>query len=268
AEHQATVMFLVPAMWVAISRCAELDRPDLKPPRISLTGGAPAPLPILKFFLDRGWNFAEGFGLTETSPGCSVLDSEHLISKSGSIGQPLPHLRWRLVDDNDQTVPPGQVGELAVRGPNVFTGYWGKPAETAEALRGGWFHTGDMGRADADGYVTLVDRKKDMIVTGGENVYPVEVEQALYAHPEVDDVAVIGVPDGKWGESVVAVVVRSPGAELAEAGLIAWVRDRLAHFKCPQRVEFVAELPRNATGKLLKRELRKTYAGTESSLTR
>lgn len=268
AEHGATVMFLVPAMWVAISRSPELDRPDLKPPRLSLCGGAPAPLPMLEFFTGRGWNFAEGFGLTETAPGCSVLDSGHLASKAGSIGQPLPHLRWRLVDDSDRTVPAGQVGELIVRGPNVFVGYWGKPAETAEALRGGWFHTGDLGRADADGYVTLVDRKKDMIITGGENVYPVEVEQALYAHPAVDDVAVIGVPDATWGETVVAVVVRASGAELTEAELIAWVRGRLAHFKCPHRVEFVTELPRNATGKLLKRELRKTYGGTESSLTR
>jgi fatty-acyl-CoA synthase len=268
AEYGATMMFCVPAMWVAISRSPELDRPGLTPPRLSLCGGAPAPLPMLKFFTDRGWNFAEGFGLTETSPGCSVLDSDHLVSKSGSIGQPLQHLQWRLVDDNDRTVPVGQVGELIVRGPNVFTGYWGKPAETAEALRGGWFHTGDLGRADADGYVTLVDRKKDMIITGGENVYPVEVEQALFGHPAVDDVAVIGVPDEKWGETVVAVVVRSSGGDLTGESLIAWVRDRLAHFKCPQRVEFVAELPRNATGKLLKRELRTTYGGTGAALTR
>lgn len=268
AEHRATVMFLVPAMWAAISRSPELDHPGLRPPRMSLCGGAPAPLPVLKSFTDRGWNFAEGFGLTETSPGCSVLDSGHVVSKAGSIGQPLPHLRWQLVDDNDRAVPSGEVGELIVRGPNVFTGYWGKPAETAEALRGGWFHTGDLGRADADGYVTLVDRKKDMIITGGENVYPAEVEQVLYAHPEVDDVAVIGMPDEKWGEGVLAVVVRPPGSELTAAGLIAWARGRLAHFKCPSHVEFAAQLPRNAAGKLLKRELRTTYGGAGSPLSR
>jgi acyl-CoA synthetase (AMP-forming)/AMP-acid ligase II len=268
AEHKPTVMFLVPAMWAAITRCPELDRSGLVPPRHSLAGGSPTPLPVLKFFTDRGWNFAEGFGMTETSPGCSVLDSDHLITKAGSIGQPLMHLRWRLVDDSDRDVPTGQVGELVVQGPNVFTGYWGKPAETAEALRGGWFHTGDLGRADAEGYVTLVDRKKDMIITGGENVYPIEVEQALFQHPDVDDVAVIGVPDEKWGESVVAVVVRTEGSELTGEDLIAWVRDRLAHFKCPGRVEFVADLPRNATGKLLKRELRQTYGGAASSFTR
>jgi acyl-CoA synthetase (AMP-forming)/AMP-acid ligase II len=268
AEHHASVMFLVPAMWVAIMRSPELDRADLTPPRYSVVGGAPSPLPMLKFFMDRGWNFAEGFGLTETSPGCSILDSEHLIAKTGSIGQPMTHLRWRLVDDADREVPVGQVGELIVQGPNVFAGYWGKPAETAEAMRGGWFHTGDLGRADEDGYVTLVDRKKDMVITGGENVYPVEVEQALFTHPEVDDVAVIGLPDEKWGESVTAVIVRAAGSQLSEAELIAWTRDRLAHFKCPRRVEFVAELPRNATGKLLKRELRATYGGTTSSFTR
>jgi fatty-acyl-CoA synthase len=135
-------------------------------------------------------------------------------------------------------------------------------------MRGGWFHTGDLGRADEEGYVTLVDRKKDMVITGGENVYPVEVEQVLYTHPEVDDVAVIGLPDEKWGESVTAVVVRAAGSQLSEADLIAWTRDRLAHFKCPRRVEFVAELPRNATGKLLKRELRAAYGGTAYSFTR
>ena len=273
AEHKATVMFLVPAMWVALSRCPELDRPDLTPPRQSIVGGAPSPLPMLEFFIARGWNFAEGFGMTETAPGCSVLDREHVVSKAGSIGQPLTHLRWKLVDDADREVPAGTVGELIVQGPNVFVGYWGKPAETAEAMRGGWFHTGDLGRMDSDGYVTLVDRKKDMIITGGENVYPIEVEQVLFTHPGVDDVAVIGVPDEQWGESVTAVVVRASGSP--ESGspasgdeLIAWVRDRLAHFKCPRRVEFVDELPRNATGKLLKRELRATYGGTSASLTR
>jgi fatty-acyl-CoA synthase len=267
-EHRATVIFLVPAMWAAIARCPDVDKVDTGTLRQAIAGGAPTPLPVLKFFADKGWNFTEGFGLTETSPACSVLDAEHVISKTGSIGLPVTHLRWKLVDDSDREVPVGEVGELIVRGPNVFAGYWGKPAETAEAMRGGWFHTGDLGRADADGYVTLVDRKKDMIITGGENVYPVEVEQALYAHPAVDDVAVIGVPDEKWGETVAAVVVRAPGTELREAELIEWVRGRLAHFKCPQRVEFVAELPRNATGKLLKRELRLTYAGSAPSFTR
>ena len=268
AEHKATVMFGVPAMWVAVSRCPELDRADLTPPRHAVVGGAPSPLPMLEFFTGQGWNFAEGFGLTETAPGCSVLDPGHVLSKAGSIGQPLPHLRWKLVDDADQEVPVGSVGELIVQGPNVFTGYWGKPAETAEAMRGGWFHTGDLGRADADGYVTLVDRKKDMVISGGENVYPIEVEQALFQHPDVSDAAVIGVPDPKWGESVMAVVVRAPGSSLSPEDLIAWVRDRLAHFKCPRRVEFVDDLPRNATGKLLKRELRATYSGTGASFTR
>ncbi|MCL2580955.1 MAG: long-chain fatty acid--CoA ligase [Streptosporangiales bacterium] len=271
AEHKATVMFLVPAMWMAISRCPELDREDLVPPRQSVSGGAPAPLTMLRFFSGRGWTFSEGFGLTETAPGCSVLDREHLESKSGSIGQPLPHLRWKLVDESDREVPAGTVGELIVQGPNVFAGYWGKPAETAEAMRGGWFHTGDLGRADSDGYVTLVDRKKDMIITGGENVYPIEVEQVLFGHPGVADVAVIGVPDAKWGEAVTAVVVRSadsPASPVSGDELIAWVRDRLAHFKCPRRVEFVEDLPRNATGKLLKRELRAAYGDGESSVAR
>ncbi|MCO6010448.1 long-chain fatty acid--CoA ligase [Actinoallomurus purpureus] len=268
ASERATVMFLVAAMWTALAHSEEIDRADLGALRFAASGGSPTPLTTLEFFQQRGWNFTEGFGMTETSPTCSVLTVEHLARKAGSVGQPVTHLQWRLVDDNDRVVPVGEVGELVVRGPNVFAGYWGKPVETAEALRGGWFHTGDLGRADEDGFVSLVDRKKDMVITGGENVYPIEVEQVLYRHPDVDDVAVIGVPDERWGETVTAVVVRRTDSTLTAEELVGWVRERLAHFKCPRRVEFVDGLPRTATGKLLKRELRSIYTGTHEAVTR
>jgi fatty-acyl-CoA synthase len=182
------------------------------------------------------------------------------------------HVDVRIVDAEDQDVPVGAVGELVLRGPNVFAGYWGRPVETAEAMRGGWFHSGDLGRVDADGFVTLVDRVKDMIISGGENVYPIEVEQALFRHFSVADVAVIGVPDPKWGETVVAVVVPASGAYADTApdaaALIAYARERIAHFKCPRRIEFVDELPRNATGKILKRALRERFTGVGDAVHR
>ena len=170
-------------------------------------------------------------------------------------------METRIVDENDRDVPAGEVGELVVRGPNVFAGYWGLPEATAEALRGGWFHTGDMGRMDAEGFITLVDRKKDMIISGGENVYPIEVEQVLCRHPSVREVAVVGVPHARWGETPIAVVALKDGAQMTSADLIGYARERLAHFKCPTHVEYVPELPRNATGKVLKTTLRKEYGG-------
>jgi acyl-CoA synthetase (AMP-forming)/AMP-acid ligase II len=223
---------------------------------------------VLEFFQARGVPFQEGFGLTETSPGVALLDADHVKEKNGSIGRPLFHVQTRIVDEHDNEVPTGEVGELVVRGPNVFAGYWGKPEATAEAFRGGWFHTGDLGRVDDDGFITLVDRKKDMIITGGENVYPIEVEQVLYRHSAVREVAVVGVPHDQWGETPIAVAALKDGAEADADDLIGYARERLAHFKCPSRVEFVAELPRNATGKVLKTTLRKDYGGSEASVHR
>jgi fatty-acyl-CoA synthase len=159
------------------------------------------------------------------------------------------------------------VGELLVRGENVFAGYWMLPGPTAEAFRGGWFHTGDLGRVDEEGFITLVDRKKDMIITGGENVYPIEVEQVLFRYPGVREAAVFGVPDERWGETVVAALVFD-GDAAPSGEIIAWSRERLAHFKCPTRIELMDELPRNATGKVLKTTLRRDYGGVTSSLTR
>lgn len=169
----------------------------------------------------------------------------------------------RIVDQDDNYVPAGVVGELVFRGPTVFAGYWNRPAETEDATRGGWFHTGDLARSDEDQYLYIVDRKKDMVITGGENVYPIEVEQALHRHEAIADVAVIGVPDEQWGESVAAIVVLQANAHATGEEIIAWVRERIAHFKSPRSVLFVDELPRTATGKILKRQLRELYTGTD-----
>lgn len=267
-REKATVMFLVASMWTAISAVPDLDTKDLTALKYAISGGAPLALPTLEFFHKRGWVFTEGYGLTESTCACSFLPPEYVVSKAGSVGHPVTHQRWRVVDELDLDVAVGEVGELVLQGPNIFAGYWGRPEVTAEAFRGGWFHTGDLARADDEGFLTLVDRKKDMVITGGENVYPIEVEQVLFRHPDVLDAAVIGLPDAKWGESVLAIVVRIPGSSLPEADLIEWTRDQLAHFKCPRRVEFVDVLPRNATGKLLKRDLREVWAGSTAAVTR
>jgi len=178
------------------------------------------------------------------------------VNKPGTVGPAIPRVQIRLVDDAGNDVPEGEVGEIVARGPNVFKGYWKREAETAEAFRGGWFHTGDLARRDADGYYTIVDRKKDMVIVSGYNVYPIEVENVLLRHPKVLDAAVIGVPDEYQGESVKAVLVLRPGQELDKEAVAAYCREHLAAYKVPRQVEFRSELPKSATGKVLKRELR------------
>jgi fatty-acyl-CoA synthase len=268
AEYRVTTQFMVPAMWAALAAVPNFAAHDGSAMQYVLCGGAPCPLPVIEFYQRHGWTFLEGFGMTEASPNTLLLDADFVVSRAGSVGRPFMHVDVRIVDAEDHDVRPGEVGELVLRGPNIFAGYWGLPAETAEAMRGGWFHTGDLGRADADGFVTLVDRKKDMIITGGENVYPIEVEQVLYRHPAVADVAVIGAPDERWGETVVAVVVPAAGSSPDGAELVRYAREQIAHFKCPRRVDFVEELPRTATGKVLKRELRQRYAGSDRTVHR
>jgi acyl-CoA synthetase (AMP-forming)/AMP-acid ligase II len=268
ARERATVQFMVPAMWAALMAVPDFDRHDLSALELAVSGGAPCPLPVLEFFQGKGLPFQEGFGMTETAPAVSILDADHVKEKAGSIGRAVFHVDARIVDEHDVDVPTDRVGELVVRGPNVFTGYWGLPEATAEAFRGGWFHTGDLGRMDPEGFITLVDRKKDMIITGGENVYPIEVEQVLYRHEAVREVAVVGVPHSQWGETPVAVVALMEGAEVAADELITYARGRLAHFKCPTRVVVVPELPRNATGKVLKTVLRQEHGGSEHAVQR
>lgn len=266
-RHRPTRAFCVPAMWAAI-HASGLQGRDLSSLEHTISGGAPCPVVLLEALRAEGLNFTEGFGLTETAPSASALATEDVITHAGSIGKPLPHVDFRIVDEQGQDVPVGRAGELLIRGPNVFVGYWQKPEATAEALRGGWFHSGDLARCDAEGYYYIVDRKKDMVISGGENVYPAEVEQALFRHPAIADVAVVGVPDPQWGETVAAVAVLKPEADLSAQELIDWARERLAHFKCPRRVDFVDALPRTATGKVLKRELRKRWAADGGTVTR
>jgi long-chain acyl-CoA synthetase len=211
---------------------------------------------ILERFKQRtGVEICEGYGLSETAPSLTS-NAAGRVKKAGSVGPAIPGVELRVVDDHDRDVPPGEVGEVVARGPNIFRGYWKRDAETAEAMRGGWFHTGDLARVDEDGYYFIVDRKKDMIIVSGYNVYPIEVENVLLRHPKVLDAAVVGVASEYQGESVKAVLVKRPGEALEASEVIEYCREHLAAFKVPRVVEFRQELPKNATGKLLKRELR------------
>ena len=268
AEYRVTTQFMVPAMWSTLSQLDDFDSYDVSSMQFVLCGGAPCPLPVIDFYQKRGWVFMEGFGMTESAPNALLLDGDHVVSQAGSVGRPFMHVDVRIVDADDHNVPVGVVGELILRGPNVFAGYWGLPEVTAEVKRGGWFHSGDLARSDDQGFITLVDRKKDMIISGGENIYPIEVEQVLHGHPAVADVAVVGAPDERWGETVVAIVVAADPAFVDGDALITFARNHIAHFKCPRRVEFVTELPRTATGKLLKRELRARFVGASSAVSR
>ncbi len=260
-RERVTTLFLVPAMWLAISQLPDFDRYDLSSLHTLLSGGAPCPIPVIEFFQNRGLRFQEGFGMTETAPNASILDNADALRKHGSVGKPLLHMEMRIVDGSGRDVATGDVGELVVRGPNVFAGYWNRPQATREAFRGGWFHTGDLARRDAEGFYYIVDRKKDMLISGGENVYPTEVEQVLFRHPEIREVAVFGIPDPKWGEVPMAVIAaRDPATTLSLKEVQAFCHGKLARFKIPRQVAMVEALPRNAAGKVLKRELRGRYA--------
>jgi long-chain acyl-CoA synthetase len=216
-----------------------------------------------------GVELIHSYGLTETSPILTTLGwAQHLAGLEGgdrlrSVGRPLVGVELRIVDDDGTDVPSGDAGEIAVRAPNVSAGYLDRPDETEAVFRGVWFFTGDVGRLDDDGYLHLFDRKKDVIITGGENVWSTEVEAALYAHPDVVEAAVIGVPDETWGEALLAVIVAAPGSRLAsgdgEEALVAHCRERIGGYKVPRRYRFVDALPKSAMGKILKAELRERY---------
>jgi long-chain acyl-CoA synthetase len=216
--------------------------------------------------------FRQGYGMTEASPLLTILEYEdHFGDAVTSAGKPVFGTEVRVVDDFDRDVPVGQSGEIIARGANIMKGYWKRPEITAEVLRADpagskdskWLHTGDMGKFDENGFLYILDRKKDMIKPGGENVYTPEVESMVAAHPAVLEVAVIGVPDEKWGEAIRAVVARRPGVELSEPELIGWCRERMTHFKCPSSVVFVDALPKGGTGKIQKSVLREQYGQSD-----
>jgi fatty-acyl-CoA synthase len=257
-RERVSYCFFVPSQWQEIVRSPALREHDLSALRMITWGAAPATSRLVHELLEAFPEALVGtsFGQTETSPTTTVLLGQEALRKPGSVGRPLVNVECRVVDDRMVDVAPGQVGEIVYRGPMVMLGYWQDPQATAEAFRGGWFHSGDLVRQDEDGYLHVVDRLKDMIISGGENVYCAEVEDVLAAHPGVSEVAVVGVPHPTWGETPLAVVVPRDGQAPDAAELEEWARGRLASFKVPRQVRFTTQLPRNASGKVLKEALR------------
>jgi len=225
------------------------------------SGAAPVPVPLIEKYAELGIQIHQVYGMTETGGPACLISAEEAVRKAGSTGPAFFHTDVRVVDDDGRDVAPGEVGEVIIRGTHIMKEYWNRPEATAETIRKGWLHSGDMASIDADGYVYIQDRKKDMIISGGENVYPAEVENTLAGHPDIADVAVIGQPSERWGESAAAIVVPKPGVETSGEDILAWCRGKLARFKQPRVVFFVDEIPRNPTGKILKRLLRDQFPG-------
>ena len=254
-RDRVTVFEGVPTMFNAFLHLPERKDYDLSSLRVCCSGGAAIPVEVLKGFEDEfSCTVLEGYGLSETSPVCS-FNHPHGIRKAGSIGTPIEGVEMKVADDDGKEVPDGEVGQIHVRGPNVMKGYWGKPEATAEAMHDGWFATGDMAKKDEDGLYSIVDRKKDLIIRGGYNVYPREIEEVLYEHPSVREAAVIGMPHPSLGEEVAAVVVAKEGETLDVDDVKAFVKGQVAGYKYPRVVWLVDELPKGPTGKILKREL-------------
>jgi fatty-acyl-CoA synthase len=260
-RHRVTYMFGVPTMYDAIAAQSRWATADLSSLRALSCGGAPVPARTIETYLARGLAFSQGYGMTEASPGVLFLDREQTAAKAGSAGVPHFFTDTRVVLPDGRAAAPGQRGEILVSGPNVMTGYWRRPEDTTAAISGdGWLRTGDVARTDEDGYAYIVDRVKDMFVSGGENVYPAEVEEALLGHPAVRECAVVGVPHEVWGEVGHAVVVLEADVHVDEHTLLAHLRGRLAKYKIPRSVAFVEGLPRTATGKIIKSAVYASYA--------
>ncbi len=260
AEHRVTLQMGVPTIFEMLRDAPSFARTDLSSTRTALCGGAPCPLPLIETYRERGILFRQGYGLTEVGPNCFSLVAADAFRKAGSVGWPNFYLRARVVGDDGRELPAGETGELALAGPMVTLGYFRNSSATADAFRGtDSFHTGDLVRRDDEGYHYIVDRKKDMFISGGENVYPAEVEQAMATIEGVAEVCVIAVPDQRWGEVGRAVVVARPGFVLDGASLLARLDGKLARYKIPKSVQFTESLPRNAGGKLLRPQIRERF---------
>lgn len=267
--HRVTMIMLVPTMINVLLNHPEVNRYDVSSLRTLIYAASPMPVELLKQGL-RKWGqiFLQGYGMTETAPILTMLSQQdHIVDgtpeqvrRLSSCGKQVLGVEVRVVNAGGEDVQPGEIGEIIARGPNVMLGYWRMPEATAMALKGGWMHTGDLATVDEEQYIYMIDRAKDMIISGGENIYSVEVEQALYMHPAVLEAAVISIPDDRWGEAVHAVVVCKPGMRVSSEELIAHARTQIAGYKVPRSIEFRLEsLPKSGVGKILKRELREPY---------
>ncbi|MGD9861899.1 MAG: AMP-binding protein, partial [Pseudodonghicola sp.] len=268
-DQRVTTVTLVPTMVQMVMDHPDFDKFDFSSMRCLTYGAAPMPVALIERAIAAipGLTFCQGYGMTETAPVLTMLPravhvpGNPLIGKLASVGLPMEYCDLRVVDEDDNPLPAGQPGEIVVRGPQVMNGYWQRPDDTAHAMRGGFYHTGDAGYLDADGYLHLVGRTKEMIISGGENIYPIETENCLSKHPAIAQCAVIGLPDPFWGEAVHAVVAMQPGAEATEETLIAFCRERIAHYKAPRGVTFWSgALPLSPTNKIDKATLKRTLA--------
>ena len=259
ADLGVTHFFAVPAPYQFMMQHPDFEGTDLSRLQTAGVGGAPCAEAILQGWMDRGIALAQGWGMTETSPGGISLESEDALRKIGSAGKALMHTEIRIINEDGVDVGPDEVGELIIKGPNITPGYWNNPEATEKSFVDGWLKTGDAAKRDDEGFVYIVDRSKDMYISGGENVYPAEVENVIYQLPQIAEAAVIGVPSDRWGETGKAVLVLKPGEALEADAVIGHCVKNLAKFKVPGSVEFIEALPRNATGKVLKRNLRDMY---------
>lgn len=258
-EEKVTGFGSVPSLLMLLKEVPDFEKYDWSSVQLIMVYAAPVPVSLLKEYEESLIQVRQLYGMTEANTG-TVLDAEHARSKIGSCGKPYMHTQVRLVDAEGNDVEPNEPGEVLMKGPNMMKGYWNRPEDTAATIIDGWLHSGDMATMDEDGFIYIMDRKKDMIISGGENIYPAEIEDALLGHPAISDVAVIGYPHETWGEAVKAVVVLKEGQELTEEGLMDWCQGRIGRYKIPKAVVFTDEIPRNPTGKILKRLLREQFS--------
>jgi fatty-acyl-CoA synthase len=247
-----TILFGVPTTLRMMWQAANFSTADFTRVRFAIFGGESCPMPVIEAYRTRGVAMRQGYGLTEAGPNCFSLPAEDSIRKQGSIGFPNFHVAARLVKEDGSEAGVDEVGELWMKGPHVFAGYWDNPTETATTLQQGWLATGDLMTRDAEGYYSVVGRKKEMYVSGGENVYPAQVERVLQSHDAVASAAVIGIPDPRWGETGLAFITLHSGQSISESELLAWCKQRLATFQCPTRLVVVNELPMGTSGKINK----------------
>lgn len=254
-QERVSVLFGVPTTLAMMAKDKLFEQVELGSVRFAIVGGEAMPLKLIEKWHRRGVAIRQGFGLTECGPNCFSLSEKDAETKIGSVGRPNFYVQTRIVDEDYNDVQPGVIGELLLRGPMCMTEYWGKPDETKQAFHNGWLKTGDLVKRDEDHYYTVVGRKKEMYISGGENIYPAEIERVLGSHPAIDEVAVVGIPHDKWGEVGKAFVTFQKNQKSTEQEIIAFCEEKMARFKIPKEFEFLTELPKGSTGKILKRQL-------------
>lgn len=254
-KEKATMFMAVPTMLSMMAQSQYFEKTNLSSVKFFIIGGEPMPLPLIELWHRKGVPIRQGYGLTEVGPSVTSLHQDDAVRKMGSIGKINFYIYHRVVDENGNDVKQGEVGELILKGPSVTIGYWRDEEATKESIKNGWFYTGDLVKEDEEGFLYIVDRKKNMFISGGENVYPAEIEKFLYTHPSVKEISVIGVPDEKWGEVGKAFIVVKEGKKLSAKEILEYCEGNLAKYKIPKYIEFVNEIPKTDTGKIDKKKL-------------